>query len=255
LDSVRDWKGRPITVGKSSGGVYAVADYRDNLISGGVAPWPPPELIQKLYQSIHENAFPEAEKHIVTRMLSYYTDLQSLRSEDALTWSLFGPLIYSDSNTRNRFADALLAQIDIPANSAQHTSIWLWRRLPHPDTRTPGGPEVDFGIQTDEVLVIGEAKWLSGVAKQQGKLHDKDQLTLRREFCQKHGGACYAGYKKLVILGVDQAGSSFEPACSDEIATDTVCTRNLTWKQVCGLVESPHGEELRDYLQWKQSNS
>ena len=29
----------------------------------------------------------------------------------------------------------------------------------HPDTLVPGGPEIDFGVQTDDLILAGEAKW------------------------------------------------------------------------------------------------
>ena len=52
-------------------------------------------------------------------------------------------------------------------------SIWwpdlgVHRGIPHPDTLVPGGPEIDFGIQTADTLILGEAKWLSGVGRLQG---------------------------------------------------------------------------------------
>jgi hypothetical protein len=59
--------------------------------------------------------------------------------------------------------------------------------LAHPDTLVSGGPEIDFGIHTDDVFLLGEAKWRSPLGEAQGVHRDKDQLTLRREFCQKYG--------------------------------------------------------------------
>jgi hypothetical protein len=32
----------------------------------------------------------------------------------------------------------------------------------------PGGPEIDFGIQTDALFLLGEAKWRSRVGAFQG---------------------------------------------------------------------------------------
>ena len=39
-----------------------------------------------------------------------------------------------------------------PANA----HIWLRRRLPHPDTLVPGGPEIHCGVQTDDVFLLGD---------------------------------------------------------------------------------------------------
>src|SRR6266571_1067849 len=57
MSLIADWRGREIQVARSSGGVLAVADPWDNVISTGVRPWPPLELVQKLYQSRQVQAF------------------------------------------------------------------------------------------------------------------------------------------------------------------------------------------------------
>jgi len=33
----------------------------------------------------------------------------------------------------------------------------------YPDTLVPGGPEIDFGVFTGDILLFGEAKWKSSV--------------------------------------------------------------------------------------------
>lgn len=133
---------------------------------GEVIPWPPPELVQKFYQSYQARAYSGADATAVTRELGYYSDLQSLHSEDVLTWSFFGPIVYSPPDVRARYIESLLRLV----------------RVPHPDTLVPGGPEVDFGIQTPTVFLLGEAKWRNKVAGRQGVAKDKSHLTLRREF-------------------------------------------------------------------------
>ena len=40
--------------------------------------------------------------------------------------------------------------------------------------------EIDFGIVTDEVFLLGEAEWGSSVGSTQGRNRDKDQITFRR---------------------------------------------------------------------------
>jgi len=52
-----DWHEREIEVAKSRRGVLAVVNPFDNLVKTGIMPWPPPELIQKLYQSRQVRAF------------------------------------------------------------------------------------------------------------------------------------------------------------------------------------------------------
>jgi hypothetical protein len=84
--------------------------------------------------------------------------------------------------------------------------MWLWRRLPHPDNLVPGGPEIDFGIQTMDVLVLGEAKWRSAVGAAQGIKKDKNQIVLRREFCEKYGEKIYPRCRHFVVLGLSLYG-------------------------------------------------
>ena len=175
-----DWRGTEVDVAKSVGGVLALANPWQNLIGSGVLPWPPPELVQKLYQSRQIRAFRGPDAAIATKVLGFYSDLQSLHSEDAITWSVFGPVAYAAPPARVSFAEALLKLIDVPSGPISTANIWLWRRLPHPDTLVPGGPEVDFGVQTDEVFLLGEAKWLSPIGAGQGVEHDKNQVTLRQ---------------------------------------------------------------------------
>ncbi len=98
-----------------------------------------------------------------TAKLGFYSDLQSLHSEDAVTWSFFGPLVYAAPSVRSAFVKELLILIDVQGSSL-NALVWLWRRIPHPDDLVPGGPEIDFGIQTDDVFLLGEAKWRSSVA-------------------------------------------------------------------------------------------
>ena len=55
----KNWLDRPVTLGRSAGGVLAFRSPWDGVLHGDVAPWPPPELVQKLYQSRQSRAFRE----------------------------------------------------------------------------------------------------------------------------------------------------------------------------------------------------
>jgi hypothetical protein len=190
MTAIQDWRDDQVETATSSGGVLALVDPWQNVIRSGVKPWPPCELIQKIYQSRQARAFTDGHHAAATAKLGFYSDLQSIHSEDAITWSFFGPVVYADSVIRVRFVQDLFTAIDVPGTS-KNARIWLWRRLPHPDTLVSGGPEIDFGIQTDDVFLLGEAKWRSVVGAAQGVKRDKDQITLRREFCENTaGGSC-----------------------------------------------------------------
>jgi hypothetical protein len=249
-----NWRGTEVEVARSAGGVLALSTPWENLRHTGVQPWPPPELIQKMYQSRHTAAFRGPEAAIATKALGFYSDLQSLHSEDAITWSVFGPIVYGTEAVRAAFAAALLRLIGLPGERVSAATVWLWRRLPHPDSLVPGGPEVDFGIQTDDVFLLGEAKWLSAVGASQGIDRNKDQFTLRREFCAKYGRRLIPGCRHFVVLAVSLAGSLI-PTVDTEADGVALHARDAVWKDVVGLDAHPEASELRAYFSWKLSHS
>src|SRR4051794_12934946 len=103
MTRIQNWRDEPIDVARSSGGVLAAVDPWQNMIRAGVRPWPAPELIQKIYQSRQVRAFSGNEHRLATATLGFYSDLQSIHSEDAITWSVFGPVIYAAATVREAF--------------------------------------------------------------------------------------------------------------------------------------------------------
>lgn len=253
MELIEDWLGNRVEVAKSGGGVLAVANPWTNVIRSGVRPWPPPELIQKIYESRQVRAYSETERAVATGKLGFYSDLQSLHSEDAITWSVFGPVVYATPSVRSAFVKELTALIDVQT-SVEDTRVWLWRRLPHPDTLVPGGPEIDFGIQTDGMFLLGEAKWRSSVGVAQGVNRNKTQMELRQEFCQKYGPRLLPGVRKFVVLGVSWNGH-IAPRTDTETDGVTLHVRDATWESVVDLPSHPCSDELRQYLRWKVQNS
>lgn len=253
MTTIQDWHGESMEVARSGGGVLAAVNPWHNVIRTGVRPWPAPELIQKIYQSRQVRAFSGDEHRFVTATLGFYSDLQSIHSEDAITWSVFGPVIYAAATVREAFVRDLLAVIGVPA-VATNAHIWLWRRLPHPDTLVPGGPEIDFGVQTDDLFLLGEAKWRSSVGTAQGVNRDKDQVTLRREFCEKYGRRLLPTVKHFVVLGVSWKGGITIETQSESVG---VClyARDCTWQALAEISSHPCHGELRRYLEWKSRNS
>lgn len=250
VPQIQDWRGRSIAVAVSSGGVLAVVDPWDNFVATGVRPWPPPELIQKIYKSRQGRAFSDAASNVT---LGFYSDLQSIHSEDAITWSVFGPVIYDRREAREAFVRDLFSAIDIQA-SAEHANVWLWRRLPHPDTLVSGGPEIDFGIHTDDVFLLGEAKWRSPVGAAQGVNRQKDQLTLRREFCEKYGRRLLPNVRRFAIVGVSWNGGML-PRTDAEADGISLHARDVSWRQIAAIDSHPCAQEIRAYLDWKAKHS
>jgi hypothetical protein len=128
----------------------AVINIKDNFLIPDSISWPPIEIVSKMYQSNHLGAFNEADHKILTEELGYYCDLYSVKSEDAITWSLFGYISKLDFNLQNDFYNEFLNSINIAGDKI--VSIDLWKRIPHPQTLVSGGPEID-------VILNGE-KWL-----------------------------------------------------------------------------------------------
>jgi len=254
MGTIEDWEGRPIEVARSRGGVLATVDVFQNLLRGSVSPWPPPEIVQKLYQSRQALAFEDTDRDLATQRLGFYCDLQSLHSEDAITWSVFGPPAYNSPAARCDFVGDLLRLVDPNAKRPKTATISLWRRIPHPDTLVPGGPEIDFLIATEHAVVLGESKWGSPVSRDQGKDGKKDQITLRREFLARYGSTIFRSATQFIVLAVSRDGNVLN-ATMIGAQTPSVRVRELTWASVCQLTAHPFARELQAYLQWKQANS
>lgn len=253
MRSIEDWLGNRVDVATSNGGVLAVADPWNNVVRSGVHPWPPPELIQKIYESRQAQAYSESERAIATSKLGFYSDLQSLHSEDAITWSVFGPVVYAAPSVRSAFVKELLVLIDIQAVS-EDARLWLWRRLPHPDNLVPGGPEIDFGVQTGDMLLLGEAKWRSSFGVAQGVNRNKTQMELRQEFCQKYGSRLLPGVRHFVVLAVSWRGN-IAPCADTEVGRIALHVRDTTWDALAGIRSHPCSDELQECLRWKVRNS
>jgi hypothetical protein len=250
---MKDWRGKEIELVASSGGVLAFVNPWDGVVRGDVQPWPPPELVQKLYKSEHASAYLGAAGIAANRFLGYYSDLQSMHSEDAVTWSLFGPIVYADSDVRAGFCAQLLELLGIPRSTTPAT-IWLWRRVPHPDTRVSGGPEIDFGIQTADTLIIGESKWRSGFGAAQGVKRDKDQIQLRVEFCIKHGAEVFPSVTQFVVLAVGR-GRVLLTDVHRALGGANVLLHETTWESLAGLTANPFAAEFREHLAWRATYS
>ncbi|UCZ56419.1 hypothetical protein LGV61_11910 [Desulfurispirillum indicum] len=247
---VKDWNNRDIDCAKSRGGVTVTAHPYENLIRTGCKPWPPAEIVQKLYQSRQIRAFSGNDETVCTSGLGFYCDLQSIHSEDAITWSVFGTAARAPQSQLEAWIADLLLLLDLPRMTPSGAELFLWRRIPHPDNLVPGGPEIDIGISTANGLILGEAKWQAGVGVAQGKNKDKDQIQLRGEFLRNYAPKFYPSCSEYVVLGI----SLFEDAFEDT-TPEGVAFRCVTWDQVCALPSHPCSEELGRYVNWKKKHT
>lgn len=243
---MKDWNGQEIAIALSRGGVTVTTHPFDNLIRSGCSPWPPSEILQKLYQSRQLRAFAGAEAQLCTSGLGFYCDLQSLHSEDAITWSVFGTAACAPRSILKDWLTDLMRLLDLPQANMGVPEIFLWRRIPHPDTLVSGGPEIDVGILSENAVLLVEAKWQSGVGIRQGKMRDKDQIQLRGEFLQKYGRQIFPNREVYAVIGISLFAGAFSDTTPNGIAF-----RSATWEQVCDLASHPQAEELKRYLKWK----
>src|SRR5687768_10138847 len=95
MHRIDHWSGQgSIAVAESKSGVLIAVNPYDNLVTTNVTPWPAPEVLQKLYANGRFRGKTPEDDDAARRTLGHYSDLQSLNSEDAVTWSVIGPLIY-----------------------------------------------------------------------------------------------------------------------------------------------------------------
>ena len=239
---VSNWNGSTVQAVQSRGGVWAFVDYLDNVIRPHACPWPPPELVQKLARSDKQMYFFPEDQPFLVQKLGYYTDLQSVNSEDALVWSYFGPLAYATPDVRCRWAGWLLNHLGC-ACRIEECAIALWRRVPHPDNYTQGGPELDSVVVTDSAVVMIEAKWRAGESRWQGIDGRTGQIALRSKFIQLLGARIY-GDRPIMLLSIT-LDDRIDPK-----ADDPLC-RALFWKDVVRSPVHPLQDEIQHYYDWK----
>ena len=254
MRTVLDWNGDEVSLAESKGGVLAFVDPFAGLLLGGTKEDHPTEIERKLFKSRHQNAYQDEDLDAVVKKLGFYCDLQSVNSEDAIIWSVFGPLIYAPASVRAEFCARLFHLIEAQLKPPQSAKISLWHHVLHPDTSGPGGPEFDFLIETPKVVIVGEAKWDSSVDTHQGKNKDKDQIMLRKEYLEKHGRRIYPTVTTFVVLGVhlNEAVVQTEEYRVDDFE---ILLRNVPWENLCSITPHPAEEELPMYFQWKKGNS
>lgn len=256
MENIEHWAdGPPLQATRSPSGVLIFLDPLAPLIRTRIPVWPPPEIVQQTFKSNAATGFPQATRDAVEASLGRYTALQSINSEDALTWSVFGPLVYAPPAMRERFVAELFDALELPASDPSGAVVWLWRRVPHPQTWVSGGPEIDFGIQTRDTLVLGEAKWKSPEGIGQGVDGKATQLGLRDAYCghdQVRG--LYPDTRRFVVLGVSIDGT-FSQLEGAESAGAPVLRRQRSWAALCAMNSHPVRDEVERYLAWKTRHS
>ena len=273
---ILDWDGHRMEVARSRNGVLAACYHHHNLIQRASAVGEPAEIIQKLVRSRHSGDFDRKERERLYQGLGYYCDLQSLHSEDAITWSVMGNIAHCDEPVRVRWTRELFSMLGLKSPEPDHSEIALWRRVPHPEVLTDKGPEIDFSVITEDTVLLVECKWTAGIARNQGRNRDKDQIQLRMEFLQRYGRTitCHSKEARRLVKGILSGAIKSVPRpdpefknlavllltprqmpIEDKWLAEGVEVRATTWQDVCSMKSHPWADEVLSYYKWKHDHT
>ena len=251
---IKGWDGREIhgvCSGGSGKGVFSAFDWRDLVLGTGEP------IKQKAARgSRHVKAYNiEAQEALIKRD-GRYCSLQSISSEDTVTWSVFGLYDF--------WIGDLLSLVFGASACPLGRRITFWKRWPHPETGGFYGPEADVLIESGTSWSCAvEAKWLkTDIDGKQGRNRSKTQLEMR--------AACEIK-NQLVIA---PRPSRYPPATGDKIfpryfeavgdkykLTSEASAlpgviRVITWEQIAELLDiranaEPDAAEIVSYLRWR----
>jgi hypothetical protein len=240
----------PGALSTGSGRVFAAEDWRQLILGSAEG-----DIRCKAEKgSRWRSSFSKEDRPRLTAKLGFYSDVQSINSEDTVTWSVF------QQSGRSPWLSALLSRVFADANASEW-SLGFWKRTEHPDDpQNQYGPEADLLIEAPERRFVIESKWLTDIGNKQGKMRDKTQLEMRKFQCGKIAksgvlliapssskyppsrdpNSVFSGYFAL-------DGGKYKPLQS---ATD-LGVRIITWEDVADVLLA-NGELLRHrYLNWR----
>lgn len=193
----------------------------------------------------HPGWFDPEDSEALAQPLGRISKLQSLRSEDAVTWSWFGTLAACDGERRAATLAWLLEEVGVAWPVSTAVQMRQWERVPHPNEPGRPGPEID-AIADDPggPLVFVEAKWDAPLGTGKGAavgVRD-DQVLLRQAALAsttQDGRRCLV----LMVARAAMTTASYAPLPA-VVAT--------TWQQLARCECHPHADEFREYLAWKE---
>ena len=253
---IEGWRGQKIAGARSRGAaVFAAVDWREMVldsagdietkaadVAGRAAAWFAPEAFT-----------------LLTSVSGRYSNVQSINSEDTVTWAAFGP---------RASARAVGAIVDLAFGAQSRPEQWsrlFWERSTHPHTqKTTGGPEPDVTLCAENGwCYVIEAKWAADLDDKQGKDGDMTQLEMRADVARRlatepskrgvlviaPGPERYPAVKRGTFakyFAVD--GNRYVP----RDAARALEARVLTWEQIVDVLARTDGpSELIDYLKWR----
>jgi len=220
----------------SKGNSKAFIDLLDNLLIPQGAIIPPVEILSKIVESKHLKDFNEENHNVLKGKKGYYSDLQSINSEDAITWSFFGYISKSSNTMRLKFFNEFLRKIGFQEDS--YCEIKLWQRLPHPETFGSGGPEIDVLLIGKKYFIIVECKWKSTFGKYQGINKNQDQMEIRQKWIDNIGKKIYPDYIFQLVYVGRHKNTNYKSVTWDELSN---------FKHIAG----EHKNKFKKYLELK----
>jgi hypothetical protein len=250
LVRLKRWDGREVVgVASRGSGVFAALDWRDLALADG-----PPIDGKSRLKSRQLSAFGPEEQTELLKRDGRYCDLQSINSEDTVTWSVFGvcPI--------DLWAEDLLSVCFGPGISPGPYSALFWHRLPHPDTgRVVHGPEADVILGAgDGWHCPVEAKWSQDIGANQGRLRDKTQRQLRAAYAktqlviapQPHHYRPAKNAQSVFATHFQIVREQYVPT----VETYALGIRVITWEQIRDIMaerSEPEAMLASAYLTWR----
>jgi hypothetical protein len=252
------YDGKPVAVRFSATSkVPYLERWQDNVLSPPEGcPWPEFLVKQVRSYAAPRRWFSQVDAEALSLSLGRISKFQSLRSEDALTWSWFGTLACATSDERRRTVQWLYERLGLDLTASGMLTIDQWSRVVHPNApESPNGPEIDARIDDPgAALIYVEAKWDAALGTGKGATQGsrEDQIVLRRDSLRlQHKLA--DGDRALVVLGVATALadlSAYEEAPSI-LTASAVEIGWLTWNDLASCEVHPRAAEFKRYLEWK----
>jgi hypothetical protein len=254
MQEIADWNGSPLLVRYSRGAsrVPYVEDWQRNVLGVEDAADAPGFLTRQVRAYVARRAwFSEQDALALSARLGRISKFQSLRSEDAVTWSWFGTLARAAADARRASIQWLYDFLDVNVDVSDDVAIRQWVRVPHPNVPGRVGPEVDAIVDDRRgPLIYVEAKWRATLGTGRGVDEETpdDQIVLR---CRALGAAARDESPPRVVLGISVNGSEVD--VYQHVADETdVVVRWLTWTDLATCHEHPQAQAFSSYLAWKQ---
>ena len=189
--------------------------------------------------------------------LGRISKFQSLKSEDAVTWSWFGTLALAEPEDRRAAIQWLYERLDLGLTATTGVQIDQWMRVIHPNApQSPNGPELDARIDDPGgALIYVEAKWdaVLGTGKGRHEGTKDDQVLLRRSALRTEPALAH-DKRDFVVMGVSNASPDLaiytEPQQQPPLRPVAVAW--LTWDDLADCDAHPRAGEFRCYLAWKR---